>query len=209
MKKSLIILILFAIGFPSFLVAQRFNGGVTAGMVGSQVMGDTYAGFHKFGLAGGAFVNLNLSKSSTLQMELLLIQKGSRRNPQKDENPPVFYLQRTNYIELPLLYQYRLGKKFEMELGPAFDVLISSYEEVNDLGEIKNVSPFQPLTYNIVAGISYYIADVLKVNFRTNNSILSIRDKEVNGHRWRFFDYGQYNDCLVLSLYFLIRKPEN
>ena len=41
--------------------AQQFHGGIIAGIVGSQVAGDTYSGFDKGGIFGGGYVNIMCS----------------------------------------------------------------------------------------------------------------------------------------------------
>jgi hypothetical protein len=50
--------------------AQQFNGGFAAGIVGSQVAGDTYSGFNKAGIYAGGWVNLPMKERTAWQMEL-------------------------------------------------------------------------------------------------------------------------------------------
>ena len=72
--------LLLLVMVSSSLQAQRFNAGLMLGGVTSQVDGDTYDGYHKWGYLGGGYVSLQLSPHSSFQMELEYIQKGSRRN---------------------------------------------------------------------------------------------------------------------------------
>ena len=67
--RSLLIAFLF---FYTVLTAssQQFNGGLMAGVAGTQVAGDNYSGFHKAGIFAGGFVNLLISEHSAFQMEL-------------------------------------------------------------------------------------------------------------------------------------------
>ena len=76
----------------------------------------------------GGFVNYEVGKHSSFQMELEFFQKGSRENPDSSNNYNQ-YLFRTNYIELPILYQYRFNKRFKLEAGPSLGFLVSWYEE--------------------------------------------------------------------------------
>jgi len=66
MKISIgfVIVFLFWTGLAK---AQEFHGGVTAGIVGSQVAGDGYSGFKKGGLYAGGYVSLDVSQRSALQ----------------------------------------------------------------------------------------------------------------------------------------------
>jgi hypothetical protein len=191
-----VILLLFFSTFTS--VAQKFQGGVAAGLVGSQVAGDTYSGFHKAGAYAGLWVRLGVSDRSSFQTELSYFQKGSRHNPDEKKEDYTFYLMRLGYIEMPFLYQYHLKNKILLEVGPSFSFLIHSYEELDYLQvTYGDFSLFNP---SFMAGIGYPITEKLSANFRMNSSILSIRKDEVNGAVYRIFDHGQYNDCILFFL---------
>ncbi|HNQ84206.1 MAG TPA: porin family protein [Bacteroidales bacterium] len=197
--------IIFTLSFflmGSAVQSQVFNGGVMAGVAGTQVSGDDYSGFHKAGLFLGGFVNLQFSEHSALQMELEFFQKGSRENPDSTNNYQQ-YLFRLNYVELPVLYQYTAGKRFKFEAGPSLGFLINYYEE-NNYYEIKGGNPGARVTFQINAGMYVYITRNLLVNIRTNNSLINIRADNATGDVLRIFpgNYGQFNDCLVLSLFY-------
>jgi hypothetical protein len=180
------------------LMAQQFKGGVAGGLVGSQVAGDTYSGFHKPGAYAGVWVRLDVNERSSFQTELSYFQKGSRHNPDEKRDDFTFYLMRLGYIEMPFLYQYHLKSKVSLEVGPSFSYLLHSYEEL-DYGEVTygKFSLFNP---SFMAGIGYPVNEKLSVHLRINNSILSIRTDEVTGGRYRLFDHGQYNDCILFFL---------
>ncbi len=197
MKQIYIVLILFFFSvFPS--VAQKFQGGIAAGLVGSQVAGDTYSGFNKAGANAGLWVRLSVNERSSFQTELAYFQKGSRHNPEEKKQDYTSYLMRLGYIEMPFLYQYHLKNKILLEVGPSFSFLLHSYEAL-DYVEVTygDFSLFNP---TFVAGVGYPITEKLSANFRMNSSILSIRKDEINGSVHRLFDYGQYNDCILLFL---------
>lgn len=182
--------------------SQQFNGGMMAGVAMTQVAGDTYSGFHKAGIFFGGYVNLEVGKHSALQMELEFFQKGSRVNPDSANNYNQ-YLLRVNYIELPLLYQYRINKRFMLEAGPSMGFLVSYYEEIQNYEEKNGIRPAR-LTFQINAGLYVNITNRLMFNIRTNNSLLNLRSRNTIGDVIRFFpgNYGQFNDCLVLSLFY-------
>lgn len=179
---------------PAF--SQRFNGGLMAGIAGTQVAGDTYSGFHKAGLFAGGFVNLQFTPRSVVQMELEYFQKGSRENPDSTNNYTE-YIFRANYIEMPILYQFVINDRFQVEAGPSAGFLVGHFEEYNDM-PTSSKDPAK-VTLQINVGLYVAITEHIKVNLRTNNSILNIRSENSTGDVYRFFDYGQYHDCLVLS----------
>jgi len=195
-QTYLIIVLLFVTVLSSR--AQAFQGGVAAGLVGSQVAGDTYSGFHKPGAYAGLWIRLGLSERSSLQTELSYFQKGSRHNPDEKKQDFTFYLMRLGYIEMPFLYQYKLKNKLTLEAGPSFSFLLHSYEEM-DYIEVT-YGDFSLLNLSFMAGIGYPVTDRLGVQFRMNSSILSIRKDQVSGAVYRLFDHGQYNDCILFFL---------
>lgn len=178
--------------------AQKFQGGVAAGLVGSQVAGDTYSGFHKPGAYAGLWVRLDVNDRSSVQTELSYFQKGSRHNPDEKREDYTFYLMRLGYIEMPFLYQYHLKNKIILEAGPSFSFILHSFEEL-DYQQVTygDFSVFNP---SVTAGIGYPVTQKLSANFRMNSSILSIRKDAVNGAVNRIFDHGQYNDCILFFL---------
>lgn len=208
LKTTFFTLCLFVfLGVSQRLNAQQFHGGLTAGLVGSQVAGDTYSGFKKAGIYAGGFVSLDVSDRSALQMELTYFQKGSRENPTEKNNYD-FYLFRADYIELPVLYQYKLGKDRNLiiEAGPSVGFVINYYEE-NEVEIISNYTTNTPATVSLQfnLGFRWLISQHFGFDFRTHNSLLNIRKENVTGDVWRLWGYGQFHDALVLSIFYQIR----
>lgn len=201
-KIRCVILLLIFILAGMGASAQYFNGGLMAGVAGTQVAGDTYYGFHKAGIFAGGFVNLQISEHSALQMELEYFQKGSRENPDSSNNYNQ-YLFRVNYIELPFFYQYIVNKRFRIEAGPSAGFLLGYFEERNE-EEIKGGNRPAKVTFQLNLGLYVNITENLMVNIRTNNSMINIRSDNATGDILRIFpgNYGQFNDCLVLSVFY-------
>lgn len=201
MKHLYLVTVLFVFGLATY--GQAFQGGIAAGLVGSQVAGDTYSGYNKAGAYAGLWIRLGLNERSSLQTELSFFQKGSRHNPDEKHQDFTFYLMKLNYIEMPLLYQLELKSKLKLETGLSFSFLLHSYEAL-DYMEVS-YGKFSILNPCFVAGFSYPVNDRLSAHFRMNSSILSIRSDAVNGARYRIFDRGQYNDCLLLFLSYKLK----
>jgi len=180
---------------------QYFNGGIMAGVAGTQVAGDTYSGFHKAGIYAGGFVNLQISQRSIFQLELEFFQKGSRKNPNYEEDDFDQYLFRVNYIEMPVLYQFIIHERLKLEIGPSLGFLTGYYEE-KDYYEIKGGNRPARVTLQINAGMYVSFTQRLMFNLRTNNSLLNIRSDNATGDVLRIIpgNYGQFNDCLVMSI---------
>ena len=199
--RYIIFLLIFTL--TSFtLKSQNFNGGLMAGVAGTQVAGDGYYGFHKAGIFAGGFVNFQVSEHSAFQMELEYFQKGSRENPDSTNNYDQ-YLFRVNYIELPVFYQYIVNKRLVIEAGPSCGFLVGYLEEKYG-EEIKGGNRPANVTFQLNAGMYVYLSSHFMVNVRTNNSMLNIRSDNATGDILRIFpgNYGQFNDCLVFSLFY-------
>ncbi|HAD96039.1 MAG TPA: hypothetical protein DCG19_01470 [Cryomorphaceae bacterium] len=179
------------------LSAQRFGGGVFLGMAGSQINGDNLAGYNQYGFNGGFLTNITWGKKSTAQLELAFIQKGARE-PNSDTSN--FYRARLNYIEIPLLYIYRWGE-FSLEIGPALDILVNSHEETYGV-EYESNPPFHRFNLTGIAGVNWHFSERMYINFRTNNSILAIRDGNApkTASPYIQFGYGQRNMVLSFAL---------
>lgn len=205
MKKFLYIFILLLVFSGLNTFAQNFHGGVTAGLVASQVAGDTYSGFNKAGVFVGGYVYLDLSERSALQMELTYYQKGSRANPDSTNNFQQ-YIFRANYIEMPLLYMFKAGK-FIVHAGPSLGFLMGHYEEAEyqRLDGLEGYNEPAAVTLQINLGMRYYFTEKFGADFRTNNSLLNIRSRNATGDVWRFWTYGQFHDSLVISLFYQFR----
>jgi hypothetical protein len=195
--RKIVLLFLICLPFAGF--TQRFNGGILAGGLVSQVDGDDDQGYHKYGYMAGGLVSLRISPHSSFQLELEYIQKGAKQNADTLTNTGNTTLTRLHYFEIPLLYQYTFAKRFQAEAGPAADILLGSYTESNGLETTVTV-PYRNVTLSGIAGVSCFITDHLKAGLRFNYSLISIRNGNVVGQRKILFEYGQYNNVLSLSL---------
>lgn len=185
--------------------AQEFHGGVTMGLVGSQVAGDTYSGFGKAGMFAGGYVGWEFTEHSGIQLELTYFQKGSRENPTEKNNYD-YYLFRVGYIELPVLYQYKINR-FIVEAGPSLGFALSYFEE-NEVEVISNLQGYNapaPITFQLNIGLRYFITQKFGADFRYNFSLWGIRKNQASGDIWRFWTYGQFNDAIVLSVFYQFR----
>lgn len=199
------LLLFFIVILSLNTIAQDFHGGILGGVVGSQVAGDTYSGYDKGGMFLGGYVNTDLSDRSALQMELVFFQKGSRVNPDSASNYNQ-YLFRANYIELPVLYQFKAGR-FRILGGPSLGFLMGYYEESNyhRLDNLDNYNKPSRVSLQVNLGMRFFISEKFGAELRTNNSILNIRSRNASGDIWRFWTYGQFHDSLVLSLFYQFR----
>lgn len=195
MKKTVLISVLIAFSFAS-IAQSRFRAGLKAGISTSQVEGDTYGGFDKFGFDGGLTLNAGLNEKWKAQFEILFVQKGSKHIGDANKGDLSFYLMQLNYVEVPLLIQYQ-EKKFTFEAGPGFAYLINA-KEYTEYGEVYNPIPFYSTEISASLGIHYEIYKNIGMTWRFTNSILPIRRYASGASFW--FNPGQRNNVLAFTL---------
>jgi len=197
MKKKLLLISLLIIAAVA-TKAQEFNGGILAGIAGTEISGDRLSGPNKAGIYAGAYVNRYFSQRSSVQMELDYIQKGSRSNPDSTNNFQS-YLLRLNYIELPVHYRYDFIEQASVETGLSLGVLVHSYEEANGY-EWTSGPDFKPIDLSFNIGLFYSLTEDLRINVRYSNSILAVRPhSQGQTYRW---NKGQYNEVLSFVLFY-------
>lgn len=201
--------------FASALLAQQFKAGILAGIVTSQVDGDTYAGYDRVGAMAGGFVSKNISANGkwNLSFELTYIQKGSRKVPHPDKGDLASYSLSLNYAEVPLLVTYNFSTsdssggerlKFAIEGGIGMGALVRSKEsDANGLIPAGGI-PFQKADYSIIVGLDYLLTKHLVFNVRTEYSLVPVRKfgtaPYYQNWTYRFLKPGYYNNMIVFVL---------
>jgi len=205
-RRSINKLLILFIFCSTYFITQTqgqtndFKAGLLGGISSSQVSGDDLAGFHKAGFIVGGFTRRTITEKSSIQMELLYVQKGSRKTARPDEGDYFFYLLELDYIEIPLLYKIKKDK-FVYEAGPSFGALILSRVRNQDGfypdGHPQN-RPFYRMETSINIGINYPLYNNFNINWRFSNSVLPIR-KHLSGGTFQF-NRGQYNTALEFTI---------
>jgi hypothetical protein len=183
--------------------AQSFDAGLIAGLSTTQISGDQLSGFNKVGVIAGGFVSTFISEKFDGNMQLMYIQKGSRKNADPEKNDYTSYLLRLSYIEVPLLLQWKYSNRFIFEAGPSFGVLLSSYEE-NEIGELPDRRAFNDFEFGGSVGMNIVLVNNLIFNARLSTSIIPVRDHQ-SGQTFRL-NAGQYNSVLAFTVQYKFGK---
>ncbi len=205
MKNStLVFFLLISLSISS--MAQRFEGGFLAGMVASQVDGDTYAGYNKLGFSAGAYVFTPLSSKTNIQVEIKYISKGANKKlTDQDIRQYTSYL---NYIELPVLLKLSTSKKIDWEAGIGFGYLFSfSERDENGVLPSEESAHFKPLELSALLGMNYAFTDHLSANIRFSYSILPI--VKYGQTTARYFPSGAFNNLFNISVYYHLGGKRN
>lgn len=178
--------------------SQSFIGGINAGIVGSQVDGDTNPGYNKFGVYGGLFVETTQGKTINYRYEMKYIQKGSQFH---NIDKGIYYKMNLHYAEMQFLAFMPIKKDFYPELGLAVGYLFSATED-DGYGAKKPFKEFHLFDVNLLGGLSYHINEKFKVTGKFGISAIPIRMNP--GNPIRYYDRGQYNKLLTLGFLYYI-----
>ncbi|HCQ30743.1 MAG TPA: hypothetical protein DIU39_10680 [Flavobacteriales bacterium] len=199
------IVIIFVVLFSFSGLSQQFKPGLIAGINGSQVEGDGYAGYNKAGFVLGGMMRTRLKNFLSAQFEILYIGKGSKKIARPDKGDYDYFLLHLNYIEIPvgLVAKY---KTFDFDLGLYYSRRIGKYKLENIFGPVPTYSyPVKKDDFGGYLGISYFFHSNMSFTVRSENSIIPFRkfvnyDQQI-GIFNKLFNLGWYN----LSLNFTFR----
>ena len=117
---------------------NRFNAGVVLGVNTSQIDGDQYMGYDKFGFFAGIRGIARFTKKSELVIEMLYNRKGSRDPDQLVPGTSSGRFISLDYIEVPILFHLKVdgklgagGLEFGISYGQLFGARIK--EHINNI----------------------------------------------------------------------------
>ena len=209
MRIHIIIFCLLSFSFFCQEKKATFNLLVTTGVVPAQVHGDAYNGFHKLGTMGGIGIEHVFSEKVRMNLSIIFIQKGARKNQNLEKNDFTAYYLNLNYLEVPLLLNYTY-KKVMLDIGVSAAYLINYYEG-NEFGNQTGLRPFQKFDYSIKIGLGYNINENWFVNLRSSNSFITTRPNYIkqsiyyNNIISQTFNKGYYNNILEFTLGYRIK----
>jgi hypothetical protein len=211
--RLLLFLIVFGFCLTSHLVfAQRFDGGLKAGMVASEVSGDNLSGPNKLGFYASVFTFTPISDNSSLQLEIKYIQKGSRAIPTERNNFNDYRLH-LQYVEVPVILRTNISSftdirqldKFLFLGGLSFSSLVRHFEQDEeglDVTGSPRGNEFYDAELNIILGFSYPITPSFDFVFGFSNSLTPLRPHAGGGRVW--YNRGQYNTLWTFGLSYVI-----
>ncbi|MEZ4825859.1 MAG: porin family protein [Bacteroidia bacterium] len=164
--------------------AQNFSGGLVLGVNTSQIDGDNFKGYHKWGGTLGGFVTYHFSDNFSVQPEILIEQLGSR-----SKDRVMATLGRTavdldiNSITLPFLLKFRYPVVISPEV--AFDVdwyggmalgVRMNWSDRN--GNSPEIDYLRRYDSRIIAGVDIPLGDWMSINGRITYSVAPTLDME-------------------------------
>lgn len=180
--KIRLIVAFFLLAF-SKSYSQRFFGGLTAGLIASDINGantrDTDNDFHKVGFTVGGLMNTQLTKKTIFQFEINYIQKGSMQPPDSLNNG--YFKIALGYVEIPLLIKRQLYfnwkqkriNKIDIEAGISYGKMVHNTVIGSTNYILSSASNyFNTNDISLLIGLDYNFTKNIYFCFRYSNSII-------------------------------------
>lgn len=184
------------------------------GMNACQIHGDNASGYNKPGITGGAVINARLSNNLSLDLGFMYSQKGAWKNQNTKNGDYSFFRINLNYVEIPLLLNFKANSKYFLTLGPSLAYLFKYNVSLNGI-DYSDLYRFNKLEYSINFGLGRKIKGDFLVEVRTNNSFLPILNYGQTANLVfypnavaRFFNKGLYNNLLSAYIIYQIHPKK-
>lgn len=137
---------------------------------------------NRLGEYGGIFVNMQISKKTSLQPEFFISGKGYKYIGNLNETKKTAL--RLNYISAPILLGYKIDTKTLFLIGPEIGYLIS-VREMFPNKEIYNVSKNYPIKFDVGfdIGIDYRIIKSIGISISYSYGFKMMYIKDAVGNR--------------------------
>lgn len=209
-RLTRILMISLMLGMGMKLQAQEFKAKLIGGLYASQIEGDKLVGFNKPGLVGGVGASFPLGDSWSLEPEILYSQKGSRSSEQEQLRFNRTETIALDYIEMPLIANYKLRDDLVFQFGLSPNLLINA--QVDDgLGRgFQNTrSQFRDWDFCSVLGAEYILYERWGLNIRWVYTLFPVNTVEdssnLNAVNPPLYGYtGMFNNALLFSARYYI-----
>ena len=178
MKKVIIAATAFCLSF-SVAKSQNFAVGIKAGANASKISGSSFNDEFKLSYQAGVFMEIDFNKKWGIQPEVLFSQSqattvatsGGITAPNTNYN--------LNYLNIPLLLRYKIGKILVLNAGPQYSILLNNDNTVLTNG--KNA--FKDGDFAMVGGLQLGFKYV-RIYARYNVGLNNINDVS-NSDNWK------------------------
>ncbi|HOG20069.1 MAG TPA: porin family protein [Salinivirgaceae bacterium] len=192
--------------FNVTLKAQHpFEFGFSLGAITSQVDGDSYGGYNKSGLHGGAWVSRRFGENFAYMLEIAYRQKGSKSSFNANDEELDYYRLRLNYVEVPITLRYHY-KRYLFDISAGIAYLTKGKEEgyIYGFWQSSDITEFNDFDFVVAAGIGFNINEYWSIKARFTYSVFDAAKKYIPPKPVKY--NGQFNNDLSITLYRKIGK---
>ncbi len=153
MKIKILAILIMLFSFSS-AYSQSLSAGIKIGANLNKITGQSFNDQFSFGYQAGAFVNVGLGQKWSIEPELLFTQTNVDTSSQfstvyKNISFNTVNHIKLNYLNIPVLLQYKLSPMLALQVGPQFGILMQT--DKNLLQNSQNA--FKHGDLSILAGL--------------------------------------------------------
>lgn len=190
-------------------VPRTFYGGLIIGGNATQLDGDNYAGYKKFGLNAGGIMYVRLAEHLAASIEVLFSQKGARSDGEQKNQGALIqkYKVTLDYAEIPIQINYFDKRRSHFGAGFSVGRFISAKEsgEAQFLPQPVDFEkyPFRKMDYNFIIGGNLHLWQGLFLNARFQYSLVPVRKGEDKVPPYFSGRKEQFNNMWTVRLMYL------
>ncbi len=167
MKRTIITLAVFIIATKTAM-SQDFSFGLKAGANFTKITGTSFKDEFNLSYQAGAFMEIAINKKIGIQPEFLFSQSKGTTVAAGGILTATNSNYELNYINIPLLLRYKIGKILVLNLGPQYSILLNNDNTL--LGNSKDA--FKNGDFAMVGGVQLgfkYLRFYARYNIGLNN----------------------------------------
>ncbi|GAB4092216.1 porin family protein [Flaviaesturariibacter terrae] len=163
----------------------QFHLGVKGGVNLSKIQGRSFKEEFNTGYHAGAFAEIGLGKKFSLQPEVLFNQYQTRTDTSFRQVYSNIFSDassgnvKLNYLSVPILLNYKLGKVFALQAGPQFGVLMNKDQNLLQNGQ----QAFKNGDFSMLGGAQFSLGKI-RLNGRYVVGLNNINDIS-NTNNWK------------------------
>lgn len=183
--KKIILSLTFLLTLTAISNAQGFRLGAKAGANLTKISGKSFNEEFDLGYHLGGFAEIDFSKKLGIQPEVLFNQVNAKRSSGFNSiytnlsDPNAASDIKLNYLSIPVLLRYNVGKMLTLNAGPQFGILIDKHETLLKNGQ----QAFKNGDFGMVGGATINLK-ALRVYGRYNIGLRNINDID-NRDEWK------------------------
>lgn len=213
--KYLTILALLGL-FHAAATAQVFKGFLTAGLNIAQVDGDEVYGYKMPGLHFGPGVMLDIGRNFDLSLEAAYTQRGANEKAQYfairgNDTLTGAYRLRLDYFQIPVMIHYTDKDLFTAGFGFSYARLVKAEEFEHGKQTPTNAgnNVYSPHDFNVLLDLKYRAVGSLRLAFRYEYSMASIRTREFTSIGGSLpWTRQQYNNVISFRLLYIFNEEQ-
>ncbi|MFC4231720.1 porin family protein [Parasediminibacterium paludis] len=181
MKKLIVAMLALFLASVS-VHAQGLKAGIKIGANGTKIDGQSFEDGYKLSYQGGVFIEADFNKKFGIQPEVLFGQSTSKTVSgigAIGTNLPSGQDIILNYLSIPVLLRYNVGKLITLNLGPQFAILLNKDNTVLQNGQ----QAFKSGDFSMVGGVQLNFS-VLRIYGRYNVGLSNINDVS-DQNKWK------------------------